>query len=136
MYNENSSKGLKGIEYPKEEITFDIDLKLERSEFESTQLTDITDEATPILWNYRTNNWEQTTSGNIPDREMYKGNILSIYDPSVPLGVFRESEYSVYNSGNINITQNGKKLHVSINNYLFNGTFPHQSCNENGSLSR
>ena len=136
MYNENSSKGLKGIEYPKEEITFDIDLKLERSEFESTQLTDITDEATPILWNYRANNWEQTTSGNIPDREMYKGSALTVYDSYVPLGVFHKSEYSVYNSGNINITQNGRKLHVSINNYLFNGTFPHQACGQIQYLDR
>ena len=32
LYNENSSKGLKGIEYPTGEITFDIDMKLERTE--------------------------------------------------------------------------------------------------------
>ena len=44
LYNEDESKGLKGLEYPQGEISFDIDLKLERSQFGSDELEDITDE--------------------------------------------------------------------------------------------
>ena len=55
LYNENEPKGLKGIEYPKGEISFDINLKLERSKFESKELEDITNECTPILWQYGVN---------------------------------------------------------------------------------
>ena len=32
LYNKDVSKGLKGIEYPKGDITFDIDLKFERTD--------------------------------------------------------------------------------------------------------
>ena len=49
LYNESESKGLKGVEYPQGEISFDIDLKLERSQNGSTELEDITSEATPIF---------------------------------------------------------------------------------------
>ncbi len=52
LYNEYDSKGLKGIEYPKGEISFDINLKLERTKFESQELEDITNECTPNLWQY------------------------------------------------------------------------------------
>ena len=53
------------------------------------------------------------------------GNIYSLYTPVLPLGKYygkdssgyEESDYSVYNSGDIKIEQNGSMLHVTINNY-------------------
>ena len=140
------SKGLKGIEYPKGEISFDINLKLERSEFGSSELKDITEEATPILWNYRVNNWDANDlSGNIENREMMKiGENYSIYDDSLPLGKYygkdnsgyEESDYSVYNSGDIKIEQDGSVLHVTINNYDLNGIFPVYESSWEGNSSR
>ena len=142
------SKGLKGIEYPKGEISFDINLKLERSEFGSSELKDITEEATPILWNYRVNNWDSSDkSGNIENREMYSnGHVYSVYAGSLPLGKYygkdnsgyEESDYSVYNSGDIKIEQEGDVLHVKINNYELNGIFPMygSSWKENQSHSK
>ena len=59
LYNDDESKGLKGLEYPEGEISFDIDLKLERSKLGSSELEDITDECTPILWNYIVNDWKR-----------------------------------------------------------------------------
>ena len=44
LYNDNESKGLKGLEYPEGEISFDIDLKLERTEIGSTNIEDITND--------------------------------------------------------------------------------------------
>lgn len=127
LYNDNESKGLKGIEYPKGEISFDINIKLDRTLSGSSQQEDITDEATPVLWNYRINNWSTTDlSGNIQNRDMfYTGNAYSLYDQYLPLGITTSDRtYSTYNSGNLQISQNGSKLHVVINNYSFDGNFP------------
>ena len=137
IYNENESKELKGIEYPNGDITFDIDLKLERSRFGSNELEDITDEATPILWNYRVNDWTSTNiEGNIPGRNMHTGNGYFLYNLQVPLGKFREAEYSTYNSGNIKITQEGSSLKVVVSDYKLNGTFPYYESSYSANTHR
>ena len=72
-------------------------------------------------------------SGNIENREIYaSGYSYSVYDSGLPLGKYygkdnsgyEESDYSVYNSGDIKIEQDGAILHVTINNYELNGIFP------------
>ena len=134
LFNDNESKGLKGVEYPKGQISFDIDLKLERSTFESEELEDITNECTPILWQYNTNNWNNV-SGKIANREFYRESTFFNYDDGLPLGIFKEQEYSTYNSGNINIRQDNNKLKVTINGYGFNGIFPHYDSAWNGAVT-
>ena len=124
LYNESESKGLKGVEYPKGDITFDMDLKLQRSEFGTTELTDITNECTPVLWQYRISDWSSNLTGNIPNRNMFSGTTLYLYDTDLPLGVYVNPLYSTYNSGNVNIVQNNNKLNVTIKDYEFNGAFP------------
>ena len=136
LYNENESKGLKGLEYPKGEISFDINLKLERSILGTDNLEDITDESTPIIWNYRINNWDITDiTGNVENRNMwYNENTYTVYDQSLPLGIDQgERYYSTYNSGDIRIEQEEGKLHVTINNYGFDGKFPQYSSAWSGS---
>ena len=130
------SKGLKGIEYPEGEISFDINLKLERSKFGSEKLEDITLEAMPILWNYRENDWNLTDlSGNIENRNMYNSSGYTIYDKDLPLGILNKDRYySTYNSGNINIEQSGSILHVTINDYEFDGEFPMYNCVWDGTI--
>lgn len=71
LYNDNESKGIKGMEYPKGEISFDIDLKLERSKFGSSELENITAECTPILWQYNDYDWSNV-NGNIENREFFR----------------------------------------------------------------
>lgn len=130
LYNENESKGLKGIEYPKGDITFDINLQLQRSELESTDLTDITDECTPILWNYRVNDWNTDLTGNIEGRQMFSISLPQAYHPYVPLGTYVNDRYSTYNSGDIDIVQEEETLKVTVSNYEFNGTiFPQYEAN-------
>ena len=116
------SKGLKGIEYPKGEINFDIELKLEKTEQGSEIVEDITKEITPILWNYRENIRDSSDlTGNIDGREMYMNNSNSLYvtyDVYFPNGVDNgDRSWSVYNSGDIKIEQDGSILHVTVNNY-------------------
>ena len=124
LYNDNESKGLKGMEYPKGELSFDIDLKLERSIFGSDKLEDITAECTPILWQYNVNDWDNL-NGNIEGRKFFEESTYFKYDNNLPLGVLVDEKYSTYNSGNININQVDNKLKVTINGYEFNGIFPH-----------
>ena len=127
LYNESESKGLKGLEYPKGEISFDIDLKLERTELGSNDREDITDEATPILWNYRMNNRDtKDLSGNIENRDMYYNNNINVlFMNNLPAGIdLGDRKNSVYNSGDIKIEQNESKLHITVNNYAFDKEFP------------
>ena len=126
LYNDNTEKGLKGLEYPKGEITFDINLKLERTKENSSSREDITNDCTPVLWNYKLNNWDATTIGIIADREMFRENHYQSYCESLPLGVYVDPDYSVYNSGNISITQENSTLKVSVKDYAFNAIFPYQ----------
>ncbi len=119
LYNDNESKGLKGVEYPQGDITFDIDLKLERSKFESSELENITDVATPLLWNYKVN----YGSPAISDRNMAFGG-GSENHRWLPRGTAANRKSSVYNSGNITMEQDGNKIKVTVKNYEFDGTFP------------
>ena len=90
LYNDDESKGLKGLEYPEGEISFDIDLKLERSKLGSSELEDITDECTPILWQYRLNDWTSNNEGLIEGRSMYATNSYNRYCTGLPLGTYRK----------------------------------------------
>ena len=55
LYGDNALKGLKGIEFPKGEITFDVELKLERYEANTKTTEDITNEENVILYDYSSN---------------------------------------------------------------------------------
>ena len=133
LYNDNELKELKGVELPTGEISFDINLKLERSKFGSSELEDITNEATPILWNYRVNNTDKKNlSGNIEGRNLYYNGEKTVYDSFLPSGLDTGNRNrSTKNSGNIQITQNGSKLSVIIDNYSFDEEFPRYQIYDN-----
>ena len=112
LYNADVEKGLKGLEYPQGDITFDIETKLETVEtIDGKQVTtDITDLATPRLWNYKINIGSENDNpayGNIPDRNMAFGKITSFYSHNSPYGIYDQDRLdtsyldSIYNSGNI-----------------------------------
>lgn len=122
LYNDNEEKGIKGIEYPKGEIQFDIDLKLEKTASSAGTREDITDDCTPILWNYKINS--SVYGGNISDREM---NFVSgsMATGKTPYGTITSNRTeSIYDSGNIYMEQNGGKISTTISNYDFDGVFP------------
>ena len=134
LYNDNESKGLKGVEYPQGEISFDIDLRLERSVSGSSDVEDITESAMPILWNYNRN--YTLDPGLIEDREMY-GTYSQRKAGGTPIGVdIGDRSYSVYNSGDIRITQENSKLNVTINNYEFDTEFPRYETSQQDNPNR
>ena len=70
LYNETSSKGLKGIEYPTGDIDLTVDLKLEKTKIgNSSDVEDITLSSTPMLYNYKVNK-RYFDTGTIPNRNM------------------------------------------------------------------
>ena len=73
LYNKNSSKGLRGIEYPTGKFLTDIKLKLYKAENGAN--VDITNEVNPILWQYYVaGTGARENAGFIPGREIYKEN--------------------------------------------------------------
>ena len=141
LYNENKEKGLKGLEYPKGDITFDIETKLEAIEKidGKQQTTDITSLATPKLWNYKVNigyGSQNPAYGNIPDRNMYFG-MNTGYVSIMPYGMQRDlrPEGAIYNSGNILMIQEDNKIKTTINEFKINGIFPKYNDSYNESTS-
>ena len=123
LYNDKE-KGLKGIEFPKGDITFDLDLKFERSNVNGTGLEDITNNCTPLLWNYKVNN--SGGKGVIENRAMSWTNADEGYNlRGAPYGVIKsDRNNSIYNSGNVIMQQNGSKITVTLKDYKFDGIFP------------
>ena len=114
LFNDSPEKGLKGVEVPKDNIKFDIDLNfLNGSE-------DITDDCTPLLWNYKLNDY--SSNGKIDGRNMFFSNRLM--SGLAPLGRAYNREESVYDSGDFTMTQNGNKISVEFTGYKFDGVFP------------
>ena len=75
LYNEeNTEKGIKGIEYPNGEINLNIQLKLEKIAFDDpNNIQNITNSVMPILYNYKMNTYNLSATevnGFIPGRNM------------------------------------------------------------------
>ena len=122
LYNDNVEKGMKGLEYPEGDISFDIDFKLERTKENSEEFEDITDKCNILFWNYNEiESWQN--KGEILGRDMITDSDIDIFPRGVDNG---DRSYSVYNSGKLEISQEGSKLHVTVRDYAFdsNGEFP------------
>ena len=129
LRNENASKGLKGIEFPKGNITFDIKLKMEKSGLGSTEVLDITNESNIKLWNYNIN--IQGTTGKIPGRTMiFSGIDHSRFCYDIPRGrtstiSMQTSKNGVFDSGDLEMTQiDESTIKVTVKDYKFNGLYP------------
>lgn len=120
LYNDNESKGIKGIQILDGKINFDINMQMERKNF-SKEIVDISDQCNPILWNYKNNT---DSSGNIENRKMDFSQ-AALYYLYLPYGNRNfGSEYGVCNSGNITMNQNKNSMSVEISNYDIDELFP------------
>ena len=128
LYNTSPSKALKGLEFPKGNITFDIKLKMERSDLGSSEVQDITKES-DRLWNYQINT--SSNYGYIPNRTMvFSGIIHSRFNYDIPYGKSTTQNMEtygnrVYDSGTFEMNQiNEDTIRVTVKDYKFNGLFP------------
>ena len=125
LYNEDISKGLKGIEFPQGDITFDVKMKLERTLTGQMQSEDVTETSNLKLWNYNINVMEDF--GKIPGRTMvFSGIPHSRFCYNIPYGRgSQERMNSVYDSGDIVINQtDASTLKITVRDYKFNGIYP------------
>ena len=135
LYNENESKGLKGIEYPQGDITFDIETKLERANINnSSDVQDITSYCTPILYDYKIN---IPNINGVLGKDMNFSNayLYGWLSTAAPNGGTSNREESVYDSGNINMLQDGNVISTQISDYKFDGVFPSYNCNNGQQLT-
>ena len=121
LYNDNASKGLKGIELPEGDITFDltvsskytINMPKEGSGYEVDQTIEDSDYA-PLLWSYNEVTWreygEQNKDGRRIDDRL-KGT------PYAPYSTWSERSNGCYNSGSWTATQEGDKIHITVSGY-------------------
>lgn len=114
LYNDSVSKGLKGLEFPQGDISFDLSLK----EYVNPNATDqlLEDkEYTPLIWDYKKNGG---ASSGIYGRNMYLYNISGTQGNWSSPDTDGTAVNQVYNSGNISIepADNGK-YHVTIHDY-------------------
>ena len=131
LYNEDESKGLKGIEYPKGDITFNIETKLEKTSINNpNDVEDITSYCTPILYDYKINT---SNPQGVLENDMNFGNSVYGYlKYDAPYGtILNNRNLCVYNSGNIDMIQSGNIINVKISDYSFDSIFPSYNNNSN-----
>lgn len=115
--NSNIQKGVRGKTVPSGKIEINTSIKILNDDGE-----DITSSVNPLIWNYSLNGG----NGIIPDRNMYFSVNNTQRYRYFPFGKLQSgyTTSSVYDSGKVNITQNGNIITTTIEDYKFNGQFP------------
>ena len=129
LYNNQSDKGLKGIEYPAGDINLDVEMTLTKTNMKDTSdVQDITSTTTPFLYNYKLNYYD-TNTGILPDRDMnvtwHAAHEWRI--PAAKRGSTTDKELLdryCYDSGDVSMSQSNNIISVNVKNYKFDGTFP------------
>lgn len=122
LYNDNASKGLKGIELPKGDITFQLKVSSRytitrpNKGYESGQEFDTSADYTPLLWSYGENRWIDYKARNTDGRELLNslGNM-----PFAP-NYTGEKKTDCYNSGKWTASQEGDTIYVTVRDYVIN----------------
>lgn len=121
LYNDSASKGLKGIEIPSGDISFDLTLgESVSSQGKTVPLSG--DDYTPRLWDYRMNSSAAIGTRGVLGRDMTPdGRLLVGYDPNhIPAtGDGSRGVNQVYRGGTMTVTGTGPKLHVTVSGYGF-----------------
>ena len=113
LYNDSAEKGLKGIEFPQGEITYDLVMKSEVNGADTTSSNDFA----PIFWDYKMN--EYAKYGTLGRNMQPSGS--SSYAWYGPLCNGLDTS-NVYNAGKIQMTQDANKenvYHVTVKDYEF-----------------
>lgn len=113
LYNDSADKGLKGIEFPQGDITYDLVMK---SEVNGTDTTSSNDFA-PVLWDYKMN--EPAKYGTLGrDMQPRGSSQYAHYGPTCN----GSGTYQIYNAGKIQMTQDAAEenvYHVTVKDYEF-----------------
>lgn len=126
LYNDNASKGLKGIELPNgDPITFDLEVSSQftinmpndGSEYTQGTKVDTTEDYTPLLWSCDGNMSTGPGQANSDGRVLYDSHgCAQNWAPYARGG----GENACYDSGTWRATQSGDTIHVTVSGYQIN----------------
>lgn len=146
LYNDSADKGLKGIELPQGEITFDVDMTFEASIMGTNSFVDITEKQfsngdndplnyydnagngytpMPLLWDYRlAADHNQTKINPLGDmgRNMLWGSDYSAMAANYTVVGRGGGKAGAYEGGSWTATQIGKTISFTLDGYLFADT--------------
>lgn len=124
LYNDNASKGFKGIELPNgEPITFDISLgssyniKTPNPGYTEGEDVSVTKDYMPRLWSCDGNAWTGYGATNGDGRVLYDSRGFEEQYAPRNQG---DDIYSCYNGGSWIATQQGSTVHVTVSGYQIN----------------
>lgn len=124
LYNDNASKGLKGIELPRGPITFELEvashysINVPQDGYQEGQRLDVTNDYTPLVWSYGENRWLENDSGTSDGRLISENLFCSPYAP-YSTHAYNEVN-SCWKSGNWRAVQEGNIIRVTVENYEIN----------------
>ncbi len=154
LYNDNASKGLKGIELPTGDITFDLEVSSkytintpkEGSQYQQGQQIDTSNQYQPLLWSYGLNYWREYGVQNTDGRVLYDSLACS---PHAPYSTGGEGN-SCYESGSWKAVQDRDtgKISITVSDYeinpdrmpIINGDYssgkygPNEGCFSSGAI--
>ena len=138
LYNDNASKGFKGIELPDgNPITFDISLgssyriNTPNSGYRQGQIVNVTDAYMPRLWSCDGNAWTGYGAANSDGRVLYDDRGCA--DQVAPWNQ-GSNEFSCYNGGAWIATQQGSTVHVTVSGYQIDvDKMPRKNADTGGS---
>ncbi len=114
LYNDDLSKGLKGIELPEGDITFDLDLNARYRVIKDGKAVDIdvTSEYTPLLWSYGGNDssYVQEDGRSVEKMSVRGAAMRAPYNEG-------GGENSCFQGGIWKATQEGNKIHITVSGY-------------------
>ncbi|CVI73159.1 hypothetical protein NDGK_02889 [Clostridiales bacterium CHKCI001] len=135
LYGESPEKGLKGIEIPDGDLTFDVDVSLiKKAHQEDISGEDVTNGNVKFLTAKPNTKeiWEEDLTDASYKQLLDEIGEYSKYSTHLPLSsgnkVFASDNRSqqVYHNGQISVEQDGNTLHVRISNYAIDGIFPYR----------
>lgn len=129
LYNDNASKGLRGIELPDgAPIAFDLEVGSEYtinqpnegSGYAQGTRIDTTAQYTPLLWSCDENNTTSSGLTNTDGRVLYESNGCAQEWAPYARAAMGAKDNTCYDSGAWRATQEGSTIHVTVSGYQIN----------------
>ena len=123
LQGDSVSKGLKGVEYPQGDLTFDLNYNLQRTVIGQSNYEDITN-GNMKLYNYKYSNPDSKVLGDENNSVASFSNTTWYAFSRLPTSLY-ENRSGVYKNGNLKMIDNTNGIiNVTISDYDINGTFP------------
>ena len=125
LQGDSVSKGLKGVEYPQGDLTFDINYNLQRTVIGQSNYEDITN-GNMKLYNYKYSTTNANMLGGTQNSIATFPNTTWYTFTRLPVSSGGDGQrYRVYQNGNLKMIDDGNStINVTISNYGMDGTFP------------